>query len=115
VNDFLAVHVFAGVDELLDEVADFRLRQRLARLQHVDERLPRTILKDDVDIFFVLEVTVELDDVMMAELRMQFDFPGDFFPLMRFRYSRFGNDFTRVETLRRCVDQLVAPGETALA
>ncbi len=55
VNDILWVDVLHAMDELAHVVARLRLRDHMARLEHVHQGLPRTVLQHNVDILRVLK------------------------------------------------------------
>ena len=65
-NDFLGMNVLTCFDELVNVVTSFYLMQPLASSNEVWKWLVVADIKHDVDIFFVLKVAIEADNILIV-------------------------------------------------
>ena len=89
------MEVAESVQHLIDESTGFAFWELSVLLSKLEPNLGRlqtytrfqvfvyvsiwTVLKNHVDILFVMEHTVKLDDVWMVETTVNFNFPDDLF------------------------------------
>lgn len=74
-NDPLRMQIFEGLQNLRENVLDFVFHQRMLVSDEEKEIAPSHVLQEDVELVPLLEVSIELDDVVMSELGMNVDFP----------------------------------------
>lgn len=77
VDNLVLMNVFHALNELLDVVTSFKLVQTLASSHQVTKRLIVANIEHNVDVVFVFEVTIEANDVFVAERAMDLDFTSE--------------------------------------
>ena len=92
-DDFLGVDVLDGLDQLVDVVACLDLVKLLAALNQVCQGLICADVKHDIHILFVLEVSIEADDVLVIERPVNLNFASKFLACLGSRQIDFGDDF----------------------
>ena len=75
-NYFTRVDILHAKDELVDVVASLDLMKALATLDQIRQRLVAADIEHDVDILFVLKVSVEARNIFVVKCAMNLDFTG---------------------------------------
>lgn len=92
-DDFLGVDVLDGLDQLVDVVAGLDLVKLLAALNQVCQGLIGADVEHDVHILFVLEVSIEADDVLVIERPVNLNLTSKFLACLGSRQIDLGDDF----------------------
>ena len=92
-DDFLGVDVLDGLDQLVDVVAGLDLVKLLAALNQVCQGLIGADVEHDVHILFVLEVSIEADDVLVIERPVNLNLTREFLACLGSRQIDLGDDF----------------------
>ena len=92
-DDFLGVDVLDGLDQLVDVVACLDLVKLFAALNQVCQGLIGADVEHDVHILFVLEVSIEADDVLVIERPVNLNLTREFLACLGSRQIDLGDDF----------------------
>ena len=109
------LHILQSRHNLQRKVLRFKLMDFFPFFNHLEERLIRTKLKYDVNIFFVVEIVVKLADVLVFNPSVDFKFRHQLRLVPSVVQGDFLDDFDRNVGLGRCVLTLPASGERTLA
>ena len=74
VNYLAVVHVFHAGNELMDVESSFDFVEALASTDQVTETLVVANVKQNVDVFFVFEISVKTHHIFVVQTPVDFDF-----------------------------------------
>lgn len=109
------LHILQGRHNLQRKVLRFKFMDLFPFFNHLQQRLVRTKLKYDVNVFFIVEIIVKLADILVFNPPVDFKFRHQLRLVPCVVQGDFLDDFDRNVGLGRCVLTLPTSGERTLA